>query len=412
MIFNNYVLIDFLSYVYQGGVFLYAVSKCLSDDMKKDRIKWVKSFLIFMTLVITLMVLLDGKSNIIIEAHYIGFFLICGTVYKDRLHDAILAYSICYYECLMYSATKYVLFGDRMEFTLGNFMVASVLMAIYLYGLKSVVEVYDNIKNKTQYRFLIIILSFVVDIFLILTEVLPENKMRLLELFIFKGFVIFFIFYLIFCMIRYIKVKKMVKLNFKLNYVNKELKKIKDCHGNAINEMNTLFKEGKIEEVGERLKDIINSNNGEVSNVEVNNEKSSSMLHMTLAHAIKDGVNVNIDERYSLELADIDKMELYRIILNITNNARRFAGKGGIINAKTYREEDNIIIIIENNGPKIEEDQLENIFKLGFTTKRNYDRSHGFGLNIVKELVEKNNGHIEVSSTDLITGFKITLPCD
>ena len=411
MIFNNYFLIDFLSYVYQGGVFLYAVSKCLSEDMKIDRIKWVKSFLIFILLTLGLMLMLDGKSIIIIEAHCIGFFLICGTIYKDKLHEAILAYSACYYECLMYSATKYVLFGDGIEFTLVNSIVVVVLMVVYWYGAKSVVEVYDDIKNKVRYRFLIIILSFVADIFLIITEVLSISHVKLLEIFIFKGFVVFFVLYLILCMIRYFKVKKTVNLNFKLNYINRELKKIKDCHGNAIEEINNLYKEGKIEEVGQKLKDIIN-NNGEASSIEVSNEKSISILQMTLVQAIKEGVNVNIDERYSLEMVDIDKMELYRIILNITNNARRFAGKNGIINAKTYREEDNVIIIIENNGPKIEEDQLENIFSAGFTTKRNYDRSHGFGLNIVKELVEKNNGHVEVSSTDLITSFKISLPCD
>ena len=46
-------------------------------------------------------------------------------------------------------------------------------------------------------------------------------------------------------------------------------------------------------------------------------------------------------------------------------------------------------------------------YDVGFTTKENNDMSHGYGLSIVKELVEKNNGKITVKSTEEKTSFKI-----
>ena len=67
-------------------------------------------------------------------------------------------------------------------------------------------------------------------------------------------------------------------------------------------------------------------------------------------------------------------------------------------------------IEIENNGPMIEEKDIIKIFEHGFTTKENSDRSHGYGLSIVKELIENNNGTIEVISTEFKTIFKIVLP--
>ena len=108
----------------------------------------------------------------------------------------------------------------------------------------------------------------------------------------------------------------------------------------------------------------------------------------------------------------MDKMELYRIITNIVNNARRVLRGSGVINIKTRKKEDNIMITIDNNGPEIDERYIKKIFQAGFTTQDNNDKSHGYGLNIVKELIEKNCGQIDVESSEKITVFKIVLPCN
>lgn len=46
----------------------------------------------------------------------------------------------------------------------------------------------------------------------------------------------------------------------------------------------------------------------------------------------------------------------------------------GILIIKTYDIKDYIIIIIENNGPKIEEENICKIFEAGFTTKNNIEK--------------------------------------
>ena len=65
---------------------------------------------------------------------------------------------------------------------------------------------------------------------------------------------------------------------------------------------------------------------------------------------------------------------------------------------------------IQNNGPKIPKKILDKIFDNGFTTKENKESNNGFGLAIVKELVESYNGKVQVSSTDKFTEFTIFLP--
>ncbi|MBE6047129.1 MAG: ATP-binding protein [Clostridium sp.] len=70
------------------------------------------------------------------------------------------------------------------------------------------------------------------------------------------------------------------------------------------------------------------------------------------------------------------------------------------------------MILIQNDGPQIPKDALLNIFKTGFTTKDNTEKGHGFGLSIVKELVEKYDGQISVASSKELTEFRIVFKCN
>ena len=82
----------------------------------------------------------------------------------------------------------------------------------------------------------------------------------------------------------------------------------------------------------------------------------------------------------------------------------------GVITIKTYYGFNKFIIDIKNNGPKIEENIINKIFEAGFSTKENKDKDNGFGLAIVKELIENYNGNISVSSSEEATSFIIKLP--
>jgi signal transduction histidine kinase len=66
-------------------------------------------------------------------------------------------------------------------------------------------------------------------------------------------------------------------------------------------------------------------------------------------------------------------------------------------------------LIIEDNGPGIQEENLQRIFDPFFSTKP-YGYSSGLGLGIVKELVDQFKGTIDVTSKNKITQFIINLP--
>ena len=64
-------------------------------------------------------------------------------------------------------------------------------------------------------------------------------------------------------------------------------------------------------------------------------------------------------------------------------------------------------IDISNDGDKITSEDLPNIFKRFYKGKNNTKESVGIGLSLAKEIVSKNDGTIEVTTTDNLTTFKI-----
>lgn len=163
---------------------------------------------------------------------------------------------------------------------------------------------------------------------------------------------------------------------------------------------------GKYDRLGKLLKDIINGHNNITSEVKIiSNDSIISMIVNSIDHR---GINIIVDEQADLNEIYMSEMELQRVVSNILRNSITAMNGRGVITIKTYYGFNKFIIDIKNNGPKIEENIINKIFEAGFSTKENKD--NGFGLAIVKELIENYNGNICVSSSEDATSFIIKLP--
>jgi signal transduction histidine kinase len=80
---------------------------------------------------------------------------------------------------------------------------------------------------------------------------------------------------------------------------------------------------------------------------------------------------------------------------------------GGTIKISALKRKDSIDVVIENNGPKIDEEIREHIFER-FTSSKGTSNS-GFGLHIVKQILERNGWKVKVFSTDRRTAFEFVL---
>ncbi len=104
-----------------------------------------------------------------------------------------------------------------------------------------------------------------------------------------------------------------------------------------------------------------------------------------------------------------DRLQLRRVFQNIISNAVYIIGTdNGIISVEVLEINDNIDIVIRDNGKGIDENDLPNLFKPYFSKRQG---GTGLGLAIVKKIVEEHSGTIAAGNNE--TGgayFKITLP--
>jgi sensor histidine kinase regulating citrate/malate metabolism len=126
------------------------------------------------------------------------------------------------------------------------------------------------------------------------------------------------------------------------------------------------------------------------------------------------GIKMKIDRDCALEksIGRIDSSALITILGNLIENAME-ALKGNSIDPKTIEilvkeDSDKVVIKVTDNGIGIKTENLDKIFKKGYSTK---EGSRGQGLFLVKDIVEALEGNINVESVlEQGTRFTVELP--
>ena len=127
----------------------------------------------------------------------------------------------------------------------------------------------------------------------------------------------------------------------------------------------------------------------------------------------KDNIRVNIHIPDDLHIWAVP-VEIQQVLMNIILNARDAMLKtGGTLTITAFEEDNSLHIKINDSGCGIEPEDMENIFDLFFTTKKDNQSNSGSGLGLYfcKKVVEQHHGSIKVdSSAKDGTCFEIILP--
>lgn len=108
----------------------------------------------------------------------------------------------------------------------------------------------------------------------------------------------------------------------------------------------------------------------------------------------------DLDEKIPLTLLDHQKID--EVIDNLISNAIKFSHKNGSIRLKSYELEGNIVVEVSDNGLGLSEEDIKEAFQRGARLSAKPtggEPSSGFGLWIVKKLVEAHRGRVWVKST-------------
>lgn len=106
--------------------------------------------------------------------------------------------------------------------------------------------------------------------------------------------------------------------------------------------------------------------------------------------------------------------DLYQITFNLVENGIKYNTPGGNLSISLYREKDNAILQVADTGVGIPEDALPHIFERFYRVDKARSRKSGgsgLGLSIVRNMVERNGGSIQVESTPgQGTKFTVSFP--
>ena len=113
---------------------------------------------------------------------------------------------------------------------------------------------------------------------------------------------------------------------------------------------------------------------------------------------------------------DADPTRLVQVMGNLLNNSAKYSPNGGLITLSAWREGDQVVLQLKDNGLGIPADKLEDVFEMFSQVNQALDRSQGglgIGLALVKRLVEMHSGSVTAKSAGLGHGsiFTINLPC-
>jgi two-component system sensor histidine kinase BaeS len=129
------------------------------------------------------------------------------------------------------------------------------------------------------------------------------------------------------------------------------------------------------------------------------------LVERTLAayepQASRQNITLRLDADAPIPLILIDSDRFKQILSNLLSNAMQYTPNDGSITVQVAAKENAVLFTVTDSGPGIEAEDLDQIFVRFY--RRDSSRSRdtggsGLGLSIAKSLVERQGGHISVTS--------------
>jgi two-component system sensor histidine kinase ChiS len=109
-----------------------------------------------------------------------------------------------------------------------------------------------------------------------------------------------------------------------------------------------------------------------------------------------------------------DPVLINTVLRNLVSNAIKFTRKGGSVHIRAWQELDTIYCSVADTGVGMKTEYLERFKQEGYLTSSagtDQEIGTGLGLQLIKDMLEKNNGTLDIdSNADVGSTFTFTLP--
>jgi len=116
---------------------------------------------------------------------------------------------------------------------------------------------------------------------------------------------------------------------------------------------------------------------------------------------------VEVDED---AIAAADEQRVAQIIRNLVENAIVHTPPGTHVHLRTERDDGNVVLVVEDDGPGIPAEQRAQVFERFFRVGGRQASGSGLGLAIAQELAEAMGGALALDSRAGRTAFNLRLP--
>lgn len=411
-------LINFINIILQSILFSYIPLYCIYFRKKIEKKKFIISTILNFIIIHFIYSIVGGNIISIYLINFLQIYMYM-LLFKTDKKIAILGFAIVNFMIGTISFFTVVIFNVcALKFINPIYTNLFRILIIYVPQLTLFVvliilknQIYYILRSLIAKKYSIAIIiaeTLILDFIVSFAYIYVENQNQVLQNIIFMLFILncaVLVVYLIKAVNQY---SIIIEVNKKLNNKVIELQKIKHDYGAEISYLHALCLMKRYEKVEELLKNIINGYRDADTGIEVLTEES--YITLLVKNLINKNINIIIDENLNILDLDIDDLDINRIISNIVINANTALSKNGNLIIKTKTNFNNGVISIKNDGPKIESKIIDRIFEVKFSTKKDNLEECGYGLAIVKELIEKNKGNISVISTNEYTEFIIEVP--
>ena len=123
---------------------------------------------------------------------------------------------------------------------------------------------------------------------------------------------------------------------------------------------------------------------------------------------VSDGHHLTIDADDAV--VDGTRDELYRMTLNLVENAIRHTPKGTHIRATVSRDNGEVVLAVQDDGPGVAPELREQIFERFVRGAGDRGSSSGLGLSIVRAVAESHGGNVVLEDVHPGARFVVRLP--
>lgn len=152
-------------------------------------------------------------------------------------------------------------------------------------------------------------------------------------------------------------------------------------------------------------------NTKEYERLDLSNEvEIITSMFESMAYENNIKIKSNIQENITINM---EKEDIKHILSTLLDNAIKHTDFGKEIIVELKKEKNDIVLLVENTGNPIPEEESEKIFERFYRIDKSRNRSekrYGLGLAIAKSTVQKYNGNIKTYRKNNYTVFEVKIP--